>query len=251
MSNSFTWCGYNWKVEMDGGRIIHPGQPWMWYDSENIMLEKNNILNLTIENKPKQIQYWDGSIFKPTIACGTMRSIESFDYGTFSAEIMCPKGYNLWPSFWLSGSGNWPPEIDIMEAWSENNSYYRWCIPQPPYLSPSWKTTTNVHYNDNNMNKTSIGSRNVSFFKSTLDPAENFIKYELVWKPNEIIFKVNGKNIRTADKNVARKLTENIKDKTKGYKMNVIFNLWCENPKEYNVKLLSPMKIKNFSYHEI
>ena len=33
--------------------------------------------------------------------------------------------------------------------------------------------------------------------------------------------------------------------------MNVIFNLWCENPKEYNVKLLSPMKIKNFSYHEI
>ena len=82
MSNSFIWCGYNWKVEMEGGRIIHPSQPWMWYDSENVMLEKNNVLNLTLENKPKDVKYWDGSIFKSTIACGTIRSTESFDYGT-------------------------------------------------------------------------------------------------------------------------------------------------------------------------
>jgi len=251
MSDKFSWCGYNWKCSMDGGRIIHPDQPWMWYDSENIMLEKDNILNLTIENKPRDITYWDGTVYHPTIACGTMRSIESFDYGIFSAEILCPRGYNLWPSFWLTGEGNWPPEIDIMEAWSKNNDYFRLCIPQPPYLSPSWKTTTNVHYNDDNMNKTSVGSRNISVFKSAKDPAENFIKYELIWKPNEIIFKVNNKKVRKVGKDVCKKLTENIKDKEKGYKMNVIFNLWCENPSCCNVKLLSPMKIKNFTYHEI
>lgn len=247
MSNNFTWCGYNWTNSMNG-RLIHLDQPWMWYDSENIMLGENNTINLTIEKKPRDIQYWDGTLYHPTIACGTMRSIESFNYGTFSADIMCPRGYNLWPSFWLMGSGNWPPEIDIMEAWSGNNNYFKMFISQPPYLSPSWRTTTNVHYNDNNMNKTSIDSRNVSVCKSAKNPAENFIKYEVIWKPDEIIFKVNGKNIRTADKNVARKLTENIKDKEKGYKMNVIFNLWCEDPSKYNVKLLSPMKIRNFTY---
>ena len=192
MSNTFSWCGYEWKCSMDGGRIIHPDQAWMWYDPENIRLvSSSKDIELTLENKPREVKYWDGTVYKPTIACGTMRSIKSFSFGTFSAEIMCPKGYNLWPSFWLTGEGNWPPEIDIMEAWSDNNNYYKWFIAQPPYLSPSWRTTTNVHFNDNNMKKSSIGSRNVSVLKSAKNPAENFIKYEVVWKPTEIIFKVN------------------------------------------------------------
>lgn len=251
MSENFMWCGYRWKCSMEGGRLIHPDQPWMWYDSDCIMLEKDSTLNLSIQTKKKEIKHWDGKIYNPTIACGTMRSVESFDYGIFSAEIMCPKGYNLWPSFWMSGEGNWPPEIDIMEAWSEDNSYYRWIIPQFPYVSPSWKTTTNVHYNDDNMKKSSIGSRNVSVCKSIKDPSENFIKYELVWKPTNIIFKINDKNIREVNKDICKKLVNNLKDPSKGYKMNVIFNVWCEDPSKYNVSLLSPMKIRNFKYQKI
>lgn len=141
------FCNYQWTTTMEGGRIIHPASPWMWYDNMQVN-EFMNQLTMSVQRINKRIKHWDGKIYNPTVACGLLRSVDTFGYGTFSAEIMLPKGRDLWPAFWLCGSGEpWPAcgEIDIMEAWPP---YFRPTIPQPPYLVPSWNTTTNIHWLD-------------------------------------------------------------------------------------------------------
>lgn len=247
-----TWSGYEWGAKMHG-TIIHPGQPWMWYSEECAVVDEYDTLHLLVKEDPREVKHWNGNTYYPKYAVGTLRSAKAFDYGTFSAEIVCPEGFNLWPSFWLTGKDAWPPEIDIMEAWSEDDDYFKWMIAQFPYILPSWRTTNNVHYNkivDGEYVKTSIGSRNVSWFKQHKDPTSHFIKYECVWEPDKIQIKTNNRVVRTVSKKVANMLTENIKDGG-GHEMYVIFNLWMEDPDKYRIEQYSDMQIRNFEYKPI
>lgn len=245
---NLNWCNYEWKGTMEGGRIVHPDSPWYWCSLDTIK-NKNGVLELWIKRNKKEVKYWDGKIYKPVIEASTMRSITSFSYGLFSVKIMLPTGLNLWPSFWLSGEGNWPPEIDIMEAWSDSKgSYFRSTIPQFPYLVPGWKTTTNVHYLDSDLKKCSVGSRNISWFRQCLDPTTHFVEYTCIWLPDSITFLADGTVVRKITGKVCKDLVNNLKDPEKGFRMNVIFNVWCENPANNEVKINSPMKIKEFRY---
>lgn len=247
MESTFEWCGYHWTDKMGGYRKMNSSAPWRWYSAENIVLNTNNELELYIKYNPKEIKH-DGVIYHPVYEVPTMSTIEDFDFGTFSAEIKVTKGLYLSSSFWLTGSGNWPPEIDIEEGWSNNNRWFRLGENYPPYLKPSWRTTTNVHYRDEQMNKTHIGSRNISICKQPKNPSENFIKYECEWLPDKIIFKANGKVVRTIKDDVCRKLIENISKPEKGYRMCVMFNVWCENPDLHEIAQYTPMIIRNFKY---
>lgn len=247
-----TWSGYKWSAVMHGA-TVHPGQPWMWYSEECATVDKQDVLYLTMKKDPKEIKHWNGNTYNPKYAVGTLRSETAFDYGTFSADIMCPKGYNLWPSFWMTGKDAWPPEIDIMEAWSDDNDYFKWMIAQPPYILPSWRTTNNVHYNrmvEGEYVRASIGSRNASWFRQCKNPASDFINYECVWEPDRILIKANKRVLRTVSKEVANMLTKNIKDGG-GHEMYVIFNLWIKNPDQYKISICSDMQIKNFEYKPI
>lgn len=245
----FNWCGYTWTCEMQGHRIIHPDQPWEWYSLSPINFLDSGVLEFGFMHNPKSVTYWDGKVYHPTYEVPLMRSLESFDFGTFSAEIKLPQGNYLWPSFWLTGAGNWPPEIDIMEYWSGKDKPFHLFIPQPPYLSPSWRSTTNVHYNSSALEHQSIGSRNISVFKQCFNPTEWFVEYKLEWFPTVIRFYANSKLVRTADSKVCKDLVENLKDKNKGHRMNVIFNLWMDEPLSYKIPTLKQaMYIKNFKY---
>lgn len=238
------FCNYKWTTAMEGGRIIHTGQPWMWYDGEAVYVE-NGTAELLAYFEPNVIHHWDGKTYHPTVACGLLRSVDTFGYGTFSAEIQLPKGRNLWPAFWLCGEGeeNWPAvgEIDIMEAWTNRlGGYFKMGIPQPPYLVPSWNTTTNIHWQEDDGRHGYTGSRRLPLLFSLKRPAHNFIKYEVEWRPDIITFRVNGKTIRTYGYHVAKHLHDK--------RMHVIFDLWttgaqfsCDNP----------MKIRNFKYEPI
>lgn len=247
-----TWSGYEWSAVMHG-TTVHPGQPWMWYSEECATVDEQDVLHLTMKKDPKEIKHWNGNTYNPKYAVGTLRSETAFDYGTFSADIICPKGYNLWPSFWMTGKDAWPPEIDIMEAWSDDDDYFKWMIAQPPYILPSWRTTNNVHYNrmvESEYVRTSIGSRNASWFRQCKNPASDFINYECVWEPDRILIKANKRVLRTVSKEVANMLTKNIKDGG-GHEMYVIFNLWIKNPDQYKISICSDMQIKNFEYKPI
>lgn len=250
--DTFNWCGLNWRSEMEGGRIIHPSYPWYWYSNNVITSGGNGTLELTLRENPKDVKHWDGNIYHPQYEVATMRSIESFDYGTFSCEMMMPIGRNFSASFWLSGDGNWPPEIDIEEGWTDNkDSWFRLTQPYFPWIRPGWRTTTNVHYRNEDLSKTHIGSRNISIFKQSKDPSENFIEYKCTWEPDRITFYADGKKVRTVGKDVANKMVTNLKNPEKGYKMNVIFDVWCEDPSKCKIEMLKPMVIRNFKYEPL
>ena len=232
------FCNLQWTTAMEGGRLIHTGQPWMWYDCDAVYV-RNGMAELSAYREPNTIHHWDGKTYNPTVACGLLRSVDTFGYGTFSAKIQLPRGKNLWPAFWLVGEGRWPKggEIDIMEAWSnKRGSYYRSTIPQPPYLVPSWDTTTNVHWFDDWMHK-STGSRRLPLVCSLKNPTKNFIKYEVEWRQDIITFRVNGKTIRTYGYHVAKHLHDK--------KMHVIIDLWTTG-EDFTCE--TPMKIRNFEY---
>lgn len=232
---------------MEGGRLIHTGQPWMWYDCDAMYVE-DSTAELSAYREPNVINHWDGNTYRPTVACGLLRSVDTFGYGTFSAEIMLPKGKNLWPAFWLVGDGkeDWPAvgEIDICEAWTNRfGGYFKMGIPQPPYLVPSWNTTTNIHWSDhyqefsNSYVHKSCGSRRLPLLFSLKRPAHNFVKYEVEWRQDIITFRVNGKRVRTYGYDVAK----NLHDK----RMRVIFDLWTTG-EDFTCE--TPMKIRNLEY---
>lgn len=236
-TQDFEWNGYDWSVSMEGGRLIHPEYPHMWYSPESVNILDDNTLELSISDNPTDIKHWDGNIYHPQIGVGTIMSKDSFGVGNFSASIQLPEGSNIWPSFWLTGEETWPPEVDICEAWSnKRGTYFRLFIPQFPYLSPSWKTTTNFHYGDSEETHEWAGTHNISIFKQPRNPYKNFIRYELERHYNYIIFKVNGHKVRKIDRI----------EKELGFKpMKVVFNIWTEN---MNFEYYSPMLIGDFKF---
>ena len=241
------FCNYKWTTAMEGGRQIHTGQPWMWYDNIQVIVnseyyngKKDWCALLYAEEKPNTIHHWDGKTYNPTVACGLLRSVDTFGYGRFSADIMLPKGKNLWPAFWLVGEdAPWPAcgEIDIMEGWTNQfGGYYRCGTPQPPFIFPTWDTTTNIHYEENGEHGYA-GSRRLPIIFSLKRPAHNFVKYEVEWRPNTISFFANGHRVRTYGWEVAEHLL--------GKKMRVIFDLWTT---QAQFSCDTPMKIRNFEY---
>ena len=97
------FCNLQWTTAMEGGRLIHPDYPYMWYDCDAVYV-RSGMAELSAYREYKTIHHWDGKTYRPTVACGLLRSVDTFGYGTFSAEIQMPKGKNLWPAFWLVGS---------------------------------------------------------------------------------------------------------------------------------------------------
>lgn len=237
------FCNHQWTTAMEGGRKIHAGQPWMLYDCDAVYVE-DSTAELLAYREPNVIHHWDGKTYHPKVACGLLRSVDTFGYGTFSAEIMLPKGLNLWPAFWLCGSGEpWPAcgEIDIMEAWTNRfGGYFKLGIPQPPYLVPSWNTTTNIHWQEDDGRHGYTGSRRLPLLFSLKRPAHNFVKYEVEWRQDIITFRVNGKRVRTYGYDVAKHLHDK--------KMHIIFDLWTTG-EDFTCE--TPMKIRDFEYKPI
>jgi len=248
----FEWSNVRWQSCMEGGRLIHPDYPYQWYDKDQIRIEDNNIISLSLSHEPAVIHHWNGKTYLSDEAVSVMRSVDTFKYGTFRLKIKLPKGKSLWPSFWLCGVGRWPEngEIDGCEAWNDNNSYFKLFRAQPPYLYPSWRTTTNVHYRTENLSHDSIGSRNVSICKQHKNPAENWIEYEINWLPDCITILTNGVIVRQ-DEFSAKMIAKYAGRSNSGRRidsplMRVIINLWCESSEL--VELYEPMKIKDFEY---
>ena len=241
----FRFCGYDWECCMEGGRIIHPDYPYVYYDKENIAVCRESLLMLGLtESEGTPVNYWDGTVYYPEYGGGLLRSVNTFGYGTYSAEIMIAKGKGLWPSFWLCGEGRWPDggEIDVEEGYTDHCAL-RITTPYFPWINPSWTTTTNIHYAKDGKH-TEAKPRSVSIFKQWHNPANNYIKYECKWTPDEITFSVNGK--------VIRKDTEAVKYFPKDNpQMRVIFDLLCEDPAKHKIEVEQDMYVRNFKYESL
>lgn len=230
--HAFTWCGYEWMPQERWG-ILHPERPWTWYDSSCVRINDNGELELTTCLNPTTIIV-DGQEYTPNYGAGlvsTTKNNTTFKYGHYIWVAKMPKGKHLWPALWMWSWDSWPPEIDVAEAWTSNcKGYYKF----PWY----WNVTTNIH--DPNV-KHNMAEK-VCVCKMS-DPSENFIKYELIWTPNELRFLYNWKNIRTInDPEIMEYLNKNTQ---RG--MNIVMNvLPTDTFREGELK--KPLIIKYFSY---
>jgi len=175
--NSDIWrIGHSWGV-------IHPELSYLYYGEESV---KNDERGLILEQKyyPRtNINDWYNTniFFNPKWSVGLVTSKKSFDYGVFDFEVTMPKGSGLWPAIWFVSDTSYPPEIDLVEGYSDINGLYK------------NKMNTNCHFNFKPTQKESIARNN---YIKDVDKKSNKIRFTLIWEENFIKMYYNGFLVR-------------------------------------------------------
>lgn len=108
----------------------------------------------------------------------------NFEYGYIQVVARIPAGAGLWPALWLAASDlKWPPEMDIVEAWS---------TPRFPSLFAS----TYFHY------KTSSGNAYVGGPITPATSAFGWHTFALSWTSTKMTWLVDGNVIMTVRQHV-------------------------------------------------
>lgn len=163
--------------------FFHPNQLY-WYWTENavkpsqdgIILE-NLYLPKTIYKK--DLPEWQQNSDLPEEfvlpwASGLISSKKSFKFGWIEAFIQLPVEKMQWSAFWTSGLNTWPPEIDILEAYTDQDVTK---IKIKPNIH--WKTTKN---------KKSYGAPTIP----VKNPSGRFVQYAIHWTEDFIKFYYDG-----------------------------------------------------------
>ncbi|MDD2260666.1 MAG: family 16 glycosylhydrolase [Clostridia bacterium] len=183
-NETINWMGYEWLNRQTWGRV-HPDDPIAWMDPNCVKVE-NNILQLHTRYNPKR--FGDGqSSYVAETAIGLVSCQHPFHFGDYEIEAKLPTGKYLWPAIWLWSLTNWPPEIDIIEAYSnKKGSYFNWAI--YPY-----RIKSNLHYAENGNKSTGAKSIWVGLKK----PEDRFIRFQMKWRPDKIMIGSDGCYSRT------------------------------------------------------
>jgi beta-glucanase (GH16 family) len=97
-------------------------------------------------------------------------------YGYFEITAKVPAGQGLWPAFWLlPQSGNWPPEIDVLELLGHDPSTY--------YVGAHWKDAGGRHVFDTQ-------SRH-----APVDLSQGFHDFGTLWTADRITFYLDGQEV--------------------------------------------------------
>lgn len=180
------WQGLTFRTAEQGDAIIHPDKPYTYYNKDCAYINSKCELELTIKKIPKMVRYWDGRYFTPKFAMGLVRCTSYFLYGEVEFDAMLPRGNNLWAALWMWGVDGWPPEIDVMEAWSTiGNGYYKFPL--------HYRITTN--FSSPNVGNPMQNGQHVKLWDIPA-PTNNFILYKLIRTADKLEFYYNEKLIR-------------------------------------------------------
>ena len=104
------------------------------------------------------------------------RNLFSQTYGYFEINAQMPRGYSMWPAFWLLPENNtWPPEIDVLEMFGGG---------QPITMTTHWKSATT----NNAMSYCAIPA-------GTAESA--FHLYGVLWTPTQITYYLDRQPVIT------------------------------------------------------
>jgi beta-glucanase (GH16 family) len=116
-------------------------------------------------------------------ASGLMSTRHRFSqaYGRFEIRAKLPKGQGLWPAFWLlpQDPGYGPPEIDVMEAWTN-----------PIGTSPidAATTSSHIHYGPPGYDPDLFHS----IWHKADDFTQDFHTYAAEWRPGSLTMIIDG-----------------------------------------------------------
>jgi len=114
-----------------------------------------------------QYPYWSGMLHS--------RGLFSQLYGYFEINAMLPKGYGTWPAFWLlSKNLAWPPEIDILEIFGNNNN---------ATMTTHWKNTA-TNANDMSACQVAVPTSMTAFHT-----------YGALWTPEQVTYYIDRKPV--------------------------------------------------------
>jgi beta-glucanase (GH16 family) len=197
----------NWHKTIDLNQPYHPNQLWQWYDASLVQQNRNGV-TLDEKFKPKKFVGVKNPI---DWAIGTMMSKQTYMYGIYKFTLKLPYGKYLWPAIWLSGSKNWPPEIDILEAYSGEDCIY----------DTDSRLTTNIHYSRNGKHK-QVGAMKHPLPNKVTEEYLNFI---LHWEKGFIKIYYNGYKVyQCTDSIILNKINE---------PMHIIMNNGRENVNDH------------------
>ena len=112
-----------WRIGQTWGKF-QPNSPCQYYGDDSVFIE-NDCLVLNQIYSPKELTTWENDkVYDIPYSVGLITSYDSYGYGFYEFEVELPQGSGLWPAVWLSCVDSWPPEIDILEAYSNGKGKY-------------------------------------------------------------------------------------------------------------------------------
>lgn len=117
---TFIWKGHKWIARPLWGEF-HSEDFTFWRDKSLPYISKNGDLHLPVKWSPKLSE--KDNIVR-NFSMSFIRSVEEWKYGTFEWDVILPQGYEMWPALWFGSDAGWPPEIDALEGWSNENGSY-------------------------------------------------------------------------------------------------------------------------------
>lgn len=185
-----------WMIGQPWGEY-HPESPYQYYGKSKKFVDVGDgYLNLYSRYEPRTF-YDEGTSKYIDIpyGVGLVVSRQDFKYGYYEIGARLPVGKMLWPAIWLTAVKSWPPEIDILEGYSGEESKY-W----NEFGIKNFKIQPNIHYGYTyNDTKSSYGAISYPLYKATdrdtiysLYWTEDFIK---IYYDRYLVFQTTDKNI--------------------------------------------------------
>ncbi len=115
----YPWADVSLGCTNYGNSDLHEVE-WYLPTQDKVM---NGALHLVAEPVPVMGTSQSGSSELYPWRSGMVTTYDhvDFTYGYVQVVARLPAGANLWPAFWLAAANlQWPPEIDILELWGEN-----------------------------------------------------------------------------------------------------------------------------------
>jgi Ca2+-binding RTX toxin-like protein len=154
-------------------------QTYPWTDPFRITADPNQsgdgILTITAQPSP-DTSLTDGLPY----VSGMINTYGTFSqtYGYFEICAQVPSGQGLWPAFWLlPQSGNWPPEIDVLELLGKDPTTY--------YVGSHWVGADGSH------------QYSTTGISAGIDLSQGFHTYGTMWAPDTITFYLDGQEVHS------------------------------------------------------
>jgi beta-glucanase (GH16 family) len=191
-----TLTAENTKKGMSWG-AYHSDNLSQYWDDDNVIWVDDKVL-LYNKYNPKAFINSEGEKITIPFSIGVVESVNEYKYGYFEAYGNLPVKNGQWPAFWLTGAITWPPEIDIVEGYSQDDQY-----------GFGRRLQSNVHYKDGDGRK-HIKGRNHPLYKGAITHINGH--FAALWEADKIEFYYNGFLVRRIkDKKVLNAMNQPMK----------------------------------------